>query len=120
MRGETASLEISLTDAQSERAPMLEKSAHKRGKETITCKDQEELTRIRERMSDQQLRAREVAGVLPQALKMSRAHGEELMRALQPAVEGSVRESISTNPKVFVDALHPILGPMVRRSIAES
>ena len=83
-------------------------------------KEREELTRLRERLADQQLRAREVAGILPQAVKMSRAHNEELTRALQPSVESSVRESISSNPKVFVDALHPILGPMVRRSIAES
>ncbi len=83
-------------------------------------KEREELARLRERLADQQLRAREVANVLPQSVKISHAHGEELSRALQPAVEGSVRESISSNPKVFVDALHPILGPMVRRSIAES
>nr|MDQ6940664.1 OmpA family protein [Verrucomicrobiota bacterium] len=83
-------------------------------------KEREELARLRERLADQQLRAREVAHVLPQSLKISQAHGEELGRALQPAVEGSVRQSISANPKIFVDALHPILGPMVRRSIAES
>ncbi|MGI8957591.1 MAG: OmpA family protein [Chthoniobacterales bacterium] len=83
-------------------------------------KEREELARLRERLADQQLRAREVANVLPQSVKISQAHGDELGRALQPAVEGSVRQSISANPKVFVDALHPILGPMVRRSIAES
>ncbi|MGZ5004804.1 MAG: OmpA family protein [Chthoniobacterales bacterium] len=83
-------------------------------------KEREDLAHLRERLADQQLRAREVGSVLPQAVKMSRAHGEELTRALQPAVESSVRESINTNPKIFVDALHPILGPMVRRSIAES
>jgi len=82
--------------------------------------EQQELSELRERLGDKQLRAREVAGVLPQAVKLSRAQGEELARALQPAVEGSVRESIESNPQVFVDALHPILGPMVRRSIAES
>ncbi|MDQ2919549.1 MAG: OmpA family protein [Verrucomicrobiota bacterium] len=83
-------------------------------------KEREELARLRERLADQQLRAREVANVLPQSVKISQAHGDELGRALQPAVEGSVRQSISANPKIFVDALHPILGPMVRRSIAES
>jgi len=86
----------------------------------ILSPEQQELSELRERLGDKQLRAREVAGVLPQALKLSRAHGEELTRALQPAVEGSVRESIGSNPQIFVEALHPILGPMVRRSIAES
>lgn len=83
--------------------------------------EREELARLRERLADQQLRAREVGGVLPQAIKLSRSQDEAgLARALQPAVEGSVRQSISSHPQVFVDALHPILGPMVRRSIAES
>ena len=86
----------------------------------LLSREQRELSELRERLGDKQLRAREVAGVLPQAVKLSRGHSEELTRALQPAVEGSVRESIATNPHIFVDALHPILGPMVRRSIAES
>lgn len=82
--------------------------------------EQEELKKLRERLGDPQLRAREVASVLPKALKISRAQGDELTLALQPTVEGSVRQSIGSNPQIFVDALHPILGPMVRRSIAES
>ncbi|MGI9087811.1 MAG: OmpA family protein [Chthoniobacterales bacterium] len=86
----------------------------------LLSREQQELSDLRERLGDKQLRAHEVAGVLPQALKLSRAHGEELTRSLQPVVEGSVRESISSNPQIFVEALHPILGPMVRRSIAES
>ncbi len=86
----------------------------------LLSREQQELAELRSRLGDKQLRAHEVAGVLPQALKLSRERGEELARALQPAVEGSVRQSINANPQVFVEALHPILGPMVRRSIAES
>ena len=86
----------------------------------LLSREQRELSELRERLGDKQLRAREVAGVLPHAVKLSRGRSDELSRALQPAVEGSVRESIATNPHIFVDALHPILGPMVRRSIAES
>ena len=82
--------------------------------------EQEELSKLKDQLADKQLRAREVGSVLPQALKISRTHGDELTQALQPAVEGSVRQSIQNHPQVFVDALHPILGPMVRRSIAES
>ncbi len=86
----------------------------------LLSQEQRELSELRERVADKQMRARDIAGVLPQAIKLSRAHGGELARSLQPAVEGSVRESINANPGIFVDALHPILGPMVRRSIAES
>lgn len=51
---------------------------------------------------------------------MSRARGDELAGALRPAVEDSVREWIEKRPETFVDALHPIIGPIVRRSLAES
>ena len=67
----------------------------------LLSREQRELSELRERLGDKQLRAREVAGVLPHAIKLSRGHGEELTRALQPAVEGSVRESIAANPHVF-------------------
>jgi outer membrane protein OmpA-like peptidoglycan-associated protein len=35
-------------------------------------------------------------------------------------VEGSFKESIGQRPQVFVDALHPIIGPIVRKSVAET
>jgi hypothetical protein len=56
----------------------------------LLSREQRELSELRERLADKQLRAREVAGVLPQAVKLSGAHGEELSRALQPALEGSI------------------------------
>src|SRR5439155_21776833 len=51
---------------------------------------------------------------------LSGERGEELVQALRPAVEGSIKQSIEKKPDTFVGALHPIIGPMVRRSIAES
>jgi outer membrane protein OmpA-like peptidoglycan-associated protein len=51
---------------------------------------------------------------------MSRERGEQLTQALQPAVESSIKESIDRRPQLFVDALHPIIGPIVRKSVAET
>jgi OOP family OmpA-OmpF porin len=86
----------------------------------INQPERERLRELRERLDDKEQRAHEIAAVLPEALTLSRDRSAELTRALQPAVEGSVRESIEKRPEVFVDALHPIIGPVVRRSIAES
>ena len=82
--------------------------------------EQEDLRRSRDRLDDKEQRAHEIASVLPEAVILSADRSEELTRALQPAVEGSVRESIEKRPQVFIDALHPIIGSVVRRSIAES
>ncbi len=86
----------------------------------LLSRERKQLRDLEDRVSDKERRSHDVAGVLPEAVKLSRERGEELSRALRPAVEGSVRESIEKRPETFIDALHPIIGPMVRRSIAES
>ncbi len=82
--------------------------------------EQDELRELHDRLDDKEQRAHEIAAVLPEAVTLSRDRSEELTRALQPAVEGSVRESIDKRPQVLIDALHPIIGSVVRRSIAEN
>ena len=86
----------------------------------LLSREHEQLRDLRTRLADKEQRARDVAGVLPEAVKLSRERGEELAHALRPAVESSIKESIEKRPENFIDALHPIIGPMVRRSIAES
>ncbi|MEZ4700680.1 MAG: hypothetical protein R2834_10155 [Rhodothermales bacterium] len=57
---------------------------------------------------------------LPDAIAM---HGEDsrvLANALGPTIEKTIHISIRRNPKPFVDALFPIIGPAIRRSIAEA
>ncbi|MDQ3198780.1 MAG: OmpA family protein [Verrucomicrobiota bacterium] len=82
--------------------------------------EQEELQELHDRLDDKEQRAHEIAAVLPEALTLTGDRSAELTRALRPAVEGSIRESIEKRPEVFVDALHPIIGSVVRRSLAES
>jgi len=61
-----------------------------------------------------------MASVLPEAIKMSRERGDQLTQALRPAVEGSFQQSIDQKPQLFVEALHPLIGPIVRKSVAET
>jgi OOP family OmpA-OmpF porin len=86
----------------------------------LLSREREQLSEISDRLADKERRSRDIASVLPEAVKMSRDRGGELTRALQPAVESSITESMVKRPQIFVDALHPIIGPIVRRSIAES
>jgi outer membrane protein OmpA-like peptidoglycan-associated protein len=89
-------------------------------RELLIRPEQEDLRGLHDRLDDKETRAHEIASVLPEAVTLSADRSEELTRALQPAVEGSVRESIEKRPRVFIDALHPIIGSVVRRSIAET
>lgn len=86
----------------------------------LLSRERQELRELREHLADKELRSKEVAAVLPSAVKLSGERGDELSGALRPAVERSVQESIERQPETFVNVLHPIIGPIVRRSIAES
>jgi outer membrane protein OmpA-like peptidoglycan-associated protein len=86
----------------------------------LLSRERDQLRDLRDQITDKERRSNDVAAILPEAVKLSRDRGDELSRALRPAVEGSIKESIEKRPEAFVDALHPIIGPIVRRSIAES
>lgn len=86
----------------------------------LLSRERDQLSEISDRLTDKERRSQDIASVLPEAVKMSRERSGELSRALQPAVESSITESMVKRPHLFVDALHPIIGPIVRRSIAES
>src|SRR3977135_1504020 len=86
----------------------------------LLSREREQLSELSDRLADKERRAQDIARVVREAVKMSRDRGGELTRALQPAVESSITESMVKRPHLFVDALHPIIGPIVRRSIAES
>jgi OOP family OmpA-OmpF porin len=86
----------------------------------LLSREREQLRDLSDRLSDKQRRSQDMASVLPEAIKMSRERGEQLTQALRPAVEGSFQQSIDQKPQLFVDALHPLIGPIVRKSVAET
>lgn len=86
----------------------------------LLSREREQLRDLKDRLSDKERRSQDIASVLPEAVKMSRERGEQLTNALRPAVEGSIKESIDRRPQLFVDALHPLIGPIVRKSVAET
>ena len=72
------------------------------------------------RLEEKELRAHEIAAVLPEALNLTHERNEDMTRALLPVLESWLRESIEKRPEIFVDSLHPIIGSVVRRSITEN
>ncbi|MDQ6974856.1 MAG: hypothetical protein Q9M10_08205, partial [Mariprofundaceae bacterium] len=74
------------------------------------------ISAIEEVRDSKDLHAKEISEVLVEALDL-RAHDEGLGKVLMPAVETAVSESIAKDPKAFADALFPVMGPAIRRSI---
>ncbi len=61
-----------------------------------------------------------VAYVLPEAIVQRLGEDAQLTHALSPAIEETLRVSIQTNPKPMADAIFPIIGPAIRKSISEA
>lgn len=83
-------------------------------------REREQLRNLRDQITDKERRSSDVAAVLPEAVKLSRNRGDELSRALRPALEDSIKQWIEKQPEAFIDVLRPITGRIVRRWIAES
>lgn len=76
----------------------------------------EELSELKELLID----ADGISQVLSQAVSISTASDDQLARALRPTIEQSLEESTRRNPGMLAEAIFPILGPAIRRSINET
>lgn len=88
----------------------------------ILAPEQEDLARLRERVENPELRTGDVSEVLPEAIHLRREQGgeEALGAALSPTVEAALRESVRKDPSNLADALFPVMGPAIRRSILQT
>lgn len=78
------------------------------------------IDRIQERVEDREIRTRDVSQVLPEAIFLRREKDPELTRALTPNIEEGIRDSVRRHPETIADALFPVIGPALRKSIAET
>ena len=88
----------------------------------ILAPEQEDLARLRERVENPEQRASDLSAVLPEAIQLRRQRGgeEALGAALAPTVESALRESVRKDPATLADALFPVMGPAIRRSILQT
>jgi OOP family OmpA-OmpF porin len=66
------------------------------------------------------IRPEQVAEHLPEAIVLRSARDRNLARALSPTIEGAISESVRRNPKEIATAIFPVLGPAIRKAIAET
>lgn len=87
----------------------------------LLSEEQHEIVALREQLESTEQRARDVSAVIAEAIQLRRARGgnQALSTALTPTVEEAVRESVRKDSHVLVEALFPVMGPAIRRSVAE-
>src|SRR5580704_2747587 len=88
----------------------------------LLAPEQKEIQSLRNRMDDRAARAEDLSAVVAESIELRREHGggADLNKALMPSVEEALRESVRKDPSVLAAALFPVMGPAIRKSIAES
>ena len=75
---------------------------------------------LRERFDDPTLHAQEISRVLPAAIAIRSSQDDDLGAALAPTLEDSLRSSVRKHPQAIVDAIFPVMGPAIRRAVADT
>jgi outer membrane protein OmpA-like peptidoglycan-associated protein len=88
----------------------------------ILAPEQEALERLHERIDNPDSRTEDVSGVVAEAIQRRREQGgsDALSAALAPTIESALRESVRKDPSTVADALFPVMGPAIRKSILET
>jgi OOP family OmpA-OmpF porin len=91
-------------------------------RQLILAPEQEALERLHQRVDDPASRTEDVGSVVAEAIQLRRKQGgdEALSVALAPTIETALRESVRNDPATLADALFPVMGPAIRRSILET
>lgn len=79
----------------------------------LMAPEQDRIAKVEERLS-----ADGLGRALPGAATASQKKSDELAVALGPAMVSAIRNAIDNEPKVFVDAIVPVMGPAIRKSVS--
>ena len=82
--------------------------------------ERRQLEELRRRLDTLEITPEELAEKLPQAIAQRAARDRQLALALAPTVETAISESVRRNPREIATAIFPVLGPSIRKAIAET
>lgn len=82
--------------------------------------EQHRIEELSEEIESRELTPEELADRLPEAIALSASKDDQLGRALGPTIETALKESIRRDPQEVATAIFPVLGPAIRKAIAET
>lgn len=82
--------------------------------------ERRQLDELRRRLDTSELSPEELAEKLPQAVALRSGRDHRLAVALAPTIETAIGESVRRNPHEIATAIFPVLGPAIRKAIAET
>jgi OOP family OmpA-OmpF porin len=89
-------------------------------RELLFLREMEILRKLENRLDDPLRHARDTSEVIAEALLLRAQKDNMLYTALEPMAEKLFKEALRKSPMDFVNVLFPLMGPSIRRSIAET
>ncbi|MFH0825049.1 MAG: OmpA family protein [Pseudomonadota bacterium] len=86
-------------------------------RQLLLSREQSQIDKINQRVSDPKTRAKDVAHVLSEAVGYRSREDKTLVPALMGTVEEILRASVRRDPRTIVDCLFPVMGPAIRKSV---
>lgn len=86
-------------------------------KDLLVGPELRDLAELQARLEDPARRTRDLADVLPEAIRAGTLEGDRLASALQEPVGSCIRYSIERDSQTYADVLFPVMGPAIRRAI---
>ena len=81
--------------------------------------DEASWARLQRLVLDREAHTQHTANVLAEAIKRRAGQDQALVSALAPTVEKVLTQSIDNDPQRLANALYPVMGPAIRKSIHE-
>lgn len=80
----------------------------------------QDLMALQQRLSDPEAFSHEVANIIAEAIEIRNQQNDDVSTVLSGSVHDAVRQSIQNDTQAFADALYPVMGPAIRKSISET
>ncbi len=86
-------------------------------KELLFGAEKQALDSITRRVERREVRAADVADILPEAIHQSHKKDSDLVDSLSDPVGECLQRALHEDPETYGDALYPVMGPAIRKSI---
>jgi outer membrane protein OmpA-like peptidoglycan-associated protein len=86
----------------------------------ILEQDRTTIAKLQQKFDDPRQFAEAISSVLADAFALAGSKDEQLAKVLAPTLEQATQASIRKNPGTMVGILYPLMGPAIRKSMAES
>jgi len=88
-------------------------------RELLLGQDYQALLELKRQLGNPERFSRQLAGVISEALSLRIARDSSVSSVLAPTIERALSESVARDPGHLADALYPVMGPAIRKSINE-